>query len=199
MRHNCFGQFFAAPGPGGRGRSRGWSGRSGHPFHQWFSQMMGPGPRAERGEVRYLILDALSDKARHGYDVIREIEKRSDNLYKPSPGAVYPTLQMLEEMGLISSREEGNRKLYELTDKGRQELEEHLEEVEEAYERICGPSPFFNEENFQAMGKQVNRMFRFMRRSFQQGRIESSKMGEICHVLEEAVDRIEEILKPEKD
>jgi DNA-binding PadR family transcriptional regulator len=161
--------------------------------------MMGPGPRAERGEVRYLILDALSDEARHGYDVIREIEKRSDNLYKPSPGAVYPTLQMLEEMGLISSREEGDRKLYELTDKGRQELEEHLEEVEEAYERICGPSPLFNEENFQAMGKQVSRMFRFMRRSFQQGRIESGKMGEVCQVLEEAVDRIEEILKPAKD
>lgn len=196
MRNNCFGSFFAAPGSGGRSRSRGWSG---HPFHQWFSQMMGPGPRAERGEVRYLILDALSDEARHGYDVIREIEKRSDNLYKPSPGAVYPTLQMLEEMGLISSREEGSRKLYELTDKGRQELDEHLEEVEDAYERICGPSPFFREENFQAMGKQVNRMFRFMRRSFQQGRIESSKMGEICHVLEEAVDRIEEILKPAKD
>jgi len=161
--------------------------------------MMGPRPRAERGEVRYLILDALSDEARHGYDVIREIEKRSDNLYKPSPGAVYPTLQMFEEMGSVSSREEGGRKLYELTDKGRQELEEHQEEVEDAYERICGPSPFFHEENFQAMGKQVSRMFRSMRRSFQRGRIESSKMGEICHVLEEAVDRIEEILKPAKD
>jgi DNA-binding PadR family transcriptional regulator len=192
MRHNCFGHFFAAPGPGGGSRSRGWSGP---PFHHWFSQMMGPGPRAERGEVRYLILDALSDEARHGYDVIREIEKRSDGLYKPSPGAVYPTLQMLEEMGLIGSREEGGRKLYELTDKGRQELEEHQEEVEEAYERICGQSPFFHEEHFQAMGKQVSRMFRSMRRSFQQGRIESGKMGEICHVLEEAVDRIEEILK----
>jgi DNA-binding PadR family transcriptional regulator len=161
--------------------------------------MMGPGPRAERGEVRYLILDALSDEARHGYDVIREIEKRSDNLYKPSPGAVYPTLQMLEEMGLIESRDESGRKLYELTDEGRQELEEHQEEVEDAYERICGPSPFFHEENFQAMGKQVSRMFRSMRRSFQQGKIESNKMSEICQILEEAVDRIEEIMKTKKD
>ena len=68
MRHNFFRGYFAATG------SRGWGrGFPGHPPHHWFSQMMGPRQRAERGEVRYLILDALSDKARHGYDIIREI------------------------------------------------------------------------------------------------------------------------------
>nr|WP_237749645.1 PadR family transcriptional regulator [Streptomyces sp. SS] len=60
----------------------------------------------------------------HGYEMIREIGERSDGAWKPSPGSVYPTLQMLEDEGLISSASEGGKKLFTLTDAGRAEAEE---------------------------------------------------------------------------
>jgi DNA-binding PadR family transcriptional regulator len=194
MRHDHFGGYFASS------RTHGWGrGFSGHPFHHWFSQMMSPEQRVERGEVRYLILDALSDKSRHGYDIIREIEKRSESIYKPSPGAVYPTLQLLEESGFVRSREEEGRKLYELTDEGRKELKENQEEVEDTYERLCKHSSIFQLENFQAMSEQVERIFKSIRRSFYRGRIDSKKINDIRLVLKEATNRIEEILKKNED
>src|SRR5262245_1399993 len=82
------------------------------PFPPWFFDMFGERPpRAERGEVRLLILDALSDKGRHGYDVIQTIGERSGGTYRPSPGTIYPTLQMLEEMGHVRVVEQDGRKV----------------------------------------------------------------------------------------
>ena len=195
MRPPFFQNFCAAHGHSGWSRSRRFSG---HPFHQFFSQMMGSGQRAERGEVRYLILDALSDQARHGYDVIKEIENRSDGQYKPSTGAIYPALQMLEEAGYVRSREEDGRKLYEITDEGRKELEENQEEVDGAYDRLGWPSSFFHGEYFMAMGRQLERMFKAMRRAFRKGRITPQAMDEINLILEQTADRIEEILKSQR-
>lgn len=198
MKYHPFGVFLVVPGPRERGRSRSFS-YSGFVQPNWFSHMMCHGQRAERGEVRYLILDALSYRPRHGYDVIREIEKRSEGIYKPSTGAVYPTLQMLEESGFIHSYEEGGRKLYELTEEGKKELKDNEEEVKYIYERLCWHSSLSQGENFQAMGEQVERMFRSMRRSFQRGQIDSRRMSDIRLVLEDAENRIEEILKGKRD
>ena len=94
----------------------------------WFSELIGRrGTRLERGETRYLILDTLAEKGRHGYEIMQSIQENTGGLYRPSPGTVYPTLQMLEDLDLISSQEEGNRKIYKLTETGRGELEElHL-------------------------------------------------------------------------
>ena len=94
------------PPAGGRGPSWG----------DWFGS---PPPRAERGGVRYLVLDALSERPRHGYEVIQVIEERSGGSYRPSPGVIYPTLQMLEELGHARVVEQDNRKVYEITDAGR--------------------------------------------------------------------------------
>lgn len=61
-----------------------------------------PPPRAERGEIRYLVLDAIKERPRHGYEIIQHIEERAGGTYRPSPGVIYPTLQMLEELGHAS-------------------------------------------------------------------------------------------------
>ncbi|MFC9387948.1 PadR family transcriptional regulator [Streptomyces venezuelae] len=79
--------------------------------------------RARRGDVRASILALLKDRPMHGYEMIREIGERSDGAWKPSPGSVYPTLQMLEDEGLITSESEGGKKLFTLTDTGRAEAE----------------------------------------------------------------------------
>ncbi|WP_318206678.1 MULTISPECIES: PadR family transcriptional regulator [unclassified Streptomyces] len=102
-----FGPGFGGGGPFGGGRGHG-GGRG----------------RARRGDVRASILALLKDRPMHGYEMIREIGERSDGAWRPSPGSVYPTLQMLEDEGLITSASEGGKKLFTLTDTGRAEAEE---------------------------------------------------------------------------
>lgn len=110
---------WASGGPGGR---RG-GGRGGRMF--------------EQGDLKYVILKLLSEKPRHGYEVIKELEDRLGGAYSPSPGAVYPTLTMLEEMGYAkSTTEEGGKKIYEITPEGRAYLEQNKNVVEEIFDRI---------------------------------------------------------------
>lgn len=77
--------------------------------------------RMRRGAVRRAVLWALSDGPGHGYEVMRRLEERSGGAWRPSPGSIYPTLQMLEDEGLVRSRDEGGTRVYELTDSGREE------------------------------------------------------------------------------
>ncbi|MGW7461515.1 PadR family transcriptional regulator [Streptomyces sp. NPDC054797] len=81
----------------------------------------GPRGRARRGDVRASILALLTDRPMHGYEMIQEIGERSGGAWKPSPGSVYPTLQLLEDEGLITNESEGGKKLFTLTEAGRTE------------------------------------------------------------------------------
>lgn len=79
-----------------------------------------PGPRRGRGDVRIAILALLAERPMHGYQIINEISERSGGAWKPSPGSVYPTLQLLADEGLVHVEEAGDRKTYSLTDTGRE-------------------------------------------------------------------------------
>jgi DNA-binding HxlR family transcriptional regulator len=76
--------------------------------------------RAGRGEVRSAVLSLLAERPMHGYQIIHEIEERSGGSWKPSAGSVYPTLQLLADEGLISATESNGRKIYSLTEAGRE-------------------------------------------------------------------------------
>src|SRR6476620_11118018 len=78
------------------------------------------GTRAGRGEVRSAVLALLAERPMHGYQIIREIEERSSGSWKPSAGSVYPTLQLLSDEGLIRAEESNGRKIYSLTEAGRE-------------------------------------------------------------------------------
>src|SRR6266480_2205784 len=109
---------------GGRGKSRGG------PF--------GGGRMFDQGHLKFVILRLLAEKPRHGYEIIKEIEDRFGGAYAPSPGTVYPTLTMLEDLGYARARpEEGGKKIYEITDQGRKHLEEHSATVDDIFERIA--------------------------------------------------------------
>ena len=103
-------------------------GRHGQWEKAWFA---GPpwagGRRARRGDVRTGLLSLLSDKPMHGYDLIRELEERSGGAWRPSPGSIYPTLQLLEDEGLVTGEEQDGKRVYTITDAGRAELEERRE------------------------------------------------------------------------
>src|SRR3546814_303029 len=90
-----------------------------------------------QGELRLALLALLREEPRHGYELIKAIEELTGGEYAPSPGVVYPTLQMLEDEGLISEAEaEGSRKPFEVTGDGIAELDSRADEVDELMERL---------------------------------------------------------------
>lgn len=100
-----------------RMKARGFGGRGG-PWGRFPG-----GPRARRGDVRAAILTLLLEKPMHGYEMIRELESRSGGFWRPSAGSIYPTLQLLEDEGLLRSEETEGKRLYSLTDAGKAEAE----------------------------------------------------------------------------
>jgi len=78
------------------------------------------GGRMGRGDIRAAILVSLADEPMHGYQIIRAIEARTRGAWKPSPGSIYPTLQLLADEGLVTSEQDGERKVYSLTEAGRE-------------------------------------------------------------------------------
>jgi DNA-binding PadR family transcriptional regulator len=87
------------------------------------------GPKVRRGDVRLAIIDVLAVQPMNGYQVIQQIAERSRGEWKPSPGSVYPTLQQLQDEGLIRETDQGGRRTFELTDEGRSFVEGHLDEL----------------------------------------------------------------------
>lgn len=122
------------PGRGGGGRSPfgGFGPGAGFPFGNFpwpFPRGRGGHQRARRGDVRAGILALLAESPRNGYQIMQELEGRSQGRWRPSPGSVYPALQQLEDEGLVKAEEAGNGRLFQLTDQGRAYVKEHAEET----------------------------------------------------------------------
>ena len=107
-------------------------GAEGRPRGRWRSGRM-----FEQGDLRYVVLRLLEEKPRHGYEIIKALEERFGGAYAPSPGVVYPTLQLLEDLGYarIMPGAEG-KKVYEITDAGRAHLAENRVTVDSIFDRI---------------------------------------------------------------
>lgn len=127
-RHGGF-QGGAAWGPdfpfGPRG-PRGWGG----PF--------GRGRKARRGDIRTAALLLLAEEPRNGYQIMQEVQERSEGVWRPSPGSVYPALQQLEDEGLIRSEETDGRKHFAITDAGRQYLAQRDADAPAPWELFAG-------------------------------------------------------------
>jgi DNA-binding PadR family transcriptional regulator len=113
----------------------------------WRGMGFGPGgrrSRARRGDVRAATLLLLEEEPRNGYQLMEEIERRSDGAWRPSPGSIYPALAQLEDEGLIQAEESAGRRSFQLTDEGRAYVDENRDALgspwEEAGEEV--PSDF---------------------------------------------------------
>ena len=95
-----------------------------------------PGRFFDQGDLRWIVLQLIAEQPRHGYEIIKEIGERMGGGYSPSPGVIYPTLTLLEELGYVVSSEEGGRKLYSITDEGRAQLETQRESIERIVEKM---------------------------------------------------------------
>ena len=171
-------------GPGGSGRRR----RRGRMFGT--------------GELRLALLALIAEEPRHGYELIKAIEDMTGGGYAPSPGAVYPTLQLLEDEGKIKpaktkgkakDADSGGKKPFEATKDGKAELEERKDEVEtlmgrlnehgERAEKVRSP------DLFRAMGNLAN----VLRNRARAGKLDKEVMDEIVDIIDEVAKRIERI------
>ena len=170
-------------GPGGPGGDDGFRGR----FRDLFEERP---PRADRGAVRYLVLDALREAPRHGYEIMAAIEAKSRGSYRPSPGVVYPTLQMLEELGHVRVSVKDDKKVYALTASGTKELDEHADDVAGFYEQTEGVWEDHSDELFE-LAHLVRKMMRTVRRAARRGRLTSARAAKLRAIMEEAVGKLE--------
>ena len=95
-----------------------------------------PGRFMEQKDFRLIVLDLLWQEPRHGYEVIKAVEDLTGGGYAPSPGVIYPTLTYLEETGLVTSEAQGNKKLYRVTDAGREFMSENESAIEAIHNKF---------------------------------------------------------------
>jgi DNA-binding PadR family transcriptional regulator len=147
-RSGWAGDWGNGPGSGWGG---GWEGPRGRRGRQgpppWIAELFGlaqgqpqRGPKVRRGDVRAAILDMLKDEPLNGYQLISQIAERSGGRWKPSPGSVYPTIQQLEDEGLVEADDERGRRTLRLTEDGRRYVEEHADELAETWAPFGGPT-----------------------------------------------------------
>lgn len=179
----------------------GWGGRGGWSFDPGGWGDWGGGSRGRRGrrmfepgELRLVLLKLIADEPRHGYDLIRAIEELTHGSYAPSPGVVYPTLTMLQDMGLIEEAPaEGARKAFAATDEGRAHLEEKAEEVEALLDRLSE----MGEGNRKAGGKPIKRavgnLLSALWHRVTSDDMNEERLHEIADILDEAARKIERL------
>jgi DNA-binding PadR family transcriptional regulator len=181
---------------------RGWQGNWG-PFHfdfgdEGWSGGRGRGRRARRmfesGELRLVLLKLIADEPRHGYDLIRAIEDLTGGEYAPSPGVVYPTLTLLQDMGLIEEAAgEGARKPFQVTDEGRTHLDERADEVESLFERLADLKPSDGSMAGPAIGRAVKNLMTALSHRIGRDGLNEELLHEIAAILDEAAQRIERV------
>jgi len=143
--------------------------------------------------MKYVILKVLRDKPMHGYEVMKALEEETSGCYKPSPGTVYPTLQMLEDESLVKSSDVEGKKVYTITDAGIAFLEENKGTVDDIFERIGDTiNQFVGEpmiELNQAVGRLVGRAYRA---AWKHGNDEARRKR-VSEILERAAKELDEI------
>ena len=159
----------------------------------------------EKGDLKYVILDLLAEKPKHGYEIIRDLEARLGGFYSPSPGAVYPTLQMLEDMGYVTSNQMDGKRVYQITEEGRAFLAERKETVDDIRNRMRSRfGPWFDEDDMREFAEEL-RSFAHDMKDFAKMFAKSqsgtwrdpAKREKIREVLKRTRDEIDEILRAE--
>jgi DNA-binding PadR family transcriptional regulator len=165
--------------PRGRGH---WRGRAARPF--------------EQGDLKYVILRLLEEKPRHGYEIIKELENRFGGSYAPSPGTVYPTLTMLEDLGFARVvPEEGGKKIYEITDEGRKHLADHSTTVDDIFERIARFVEGFTDSPMMDLNAAFQRLARATYKTATSHIHDKERLSKIRDIIQKAADDIEATTK----
>jgi DNA-binding PadR family transcriptional regulator len=150
----------------------------------------------EQGDLKYVILQLLDEKPRHGYEIIKALEDRFGGIYSPSAGTVYPTLTLLEDLGYARvTVEDGGKKVYSITDEGRAYLAQNRSAVDDIFERIAELGSAFLSDAMM----DINRAFKDVGQSTYRGgpRVFRDKeaASKIKDILERAAREIDEVVR----
>jgi DNA-binding PadR family transcriptional regulator len=135
----------------------------------------------------------LKDKPRHGYDIMRELEELSFGFYKPSPGVIYPTLQMLQEMGYVSSTEQEGKKVYSITEEGLKFLDSQSNIADGVRRQMKNKWSFKNIGRMIMVMKEYHALEELLGNSFR--RLNADKAEQIRQILSQAYQGIESVLE----
>ena len=198
-RHGCgHGERFGLPqglmamARGGWGRGSGWEfgERDGHGGHG----SRGRRRMFEGGELRLVLLKLIADQPRHGYDLIRAIEELTGGEYAPSPGVIYPTLTLLQDMGLIEEAAgDGPRKNFGVTDEGRQHLEERAAEVDALFARLEDLKPSQHAEGASPLWRAMRNLGMAIRQRVGRGNLTEDTLYEAAALIDELAQKIERL------
>jgi DNA-binding PadR family transcriptional regulator len=149
----------------------------------------------EKGDLKYIILNLVKDKPSHGYEIMRALEESFQGFYTPSAGSVYPTLQMLEDMGYVGSLEQDGKKVYTITEEGKKFLNERQEVVDKIKSQMkdwWGPH---KSEDFHGSMQELGSLWRLIsRRPVRPG---TEKWARIRDIIARARQEVEEIIGKE--
>ncbi len=187
-------------GPGFKAKWRWDSEDAGEGAEEGAEGFRGPGRRQRRGrmfaqgELRLALLALIAENPSHGYELIKGIEEMTGGGYAPSPGAVYPTLQLLEDEGAIAEADaEGSKKPYTVTPQGEAELEERKAEVAELMKRLGRhgerTSTVRSHDVFRAMGN----LGSVLKNRAKAGKLDEATINEIVDMIDEMAKRIERL------
>ena len=149
-----------------------------------------------KGDLKYVILDLLKDKPRHGYEIIRALEDRFHGFYSPSAGSVYPTLQLLEDMGYVKSSEQDGKKVYTITEEGKTFLAERKETADKIRGRMKDWWKAGGRQEFAETIHEIRDLGRKIGRNFD--RLDSQKMARIREIISKTCRDIEKVMDEEK-
>jgi DNA-binding PadR family transcriptional regulator len=148
----------------------------------------------EAGELRLVLLKLIADQPRHGYDLIRAIEEMTHGVYAPSPGVVYPTLTMLQDMGLIEEQEaEGSRKAFAATDEGRAHLADKAEEVDALIIRLKELGSDRRKAGGAPIKRAVGNLLSALWHRVTRDEVNEQTLHDIAAILDEAAQQIERL------
>lgn len=168
------------PRGGGRGRGGGWGGGRGRVFAS--------------GELRLVLLHLLGETPRHGYDLIKAIAELTGGAYAPSPGVVYPTLNLLTDEGAVTEQAgDGARKAFALTDAARAELAERAEEVAALVERLKALGEADSRHRAPPVARAMGNLMTALRHRAREADFDKETMHAVADILDEAARRIERL------
>jgi len=143
--------------------------------------------------MKYVILRLLAEKPMHGYEVMKALEEQTQGCYKPSPGTVYPTLQWLEDEGLVVAQEAEGKKVYEITDQGRAFLEEHKGTVEDIFDRVEETIESIFADPIPEVTRLVGRLAQQVYRTAWKLKRDDERRAKMHDILERAMKELEEL------
>ena len=166
-------------------------GTEGRPRGRWRGGRM-----FEQGDLRYVVLRLLEEKPRHGYEIIKALEERFNGTYAPSPGVVYPTLQLLEDLGhaRVVPGAEG-KKVYEITDAGRAHLAENRDTVDSIFDRIAKIVGHFLDEPMAEVHGAFRRTAKATYARASDSVSDPAVLAEIVRILDRAAAEIEQLTR----